>query len=331
VGFACPVNAKCGTHNTVIPTAIQSGNCELRTNCQVAEIMLDEKGRATGVKYFDENNKGQIQTADTVVVAAAAIETARLLLNSKSKLFPNGAGNNNDWVGRNLQGHAYTGALGLMKDEVYDDVGPGACMAVSDFNHGNPGIIGGGALCNEFTAMPYLFSKMRPPVAKRWGIEHKEYQRSQFKRVIRLHGPFQEIPNFEARVTIDPDVKDDWGIPTVRLSGSRHEYDRIGCQFMSDRAEEILKEAGAYFTWKNVGGGGLSGGQHQAGTARMGNDPKTSVTNKFGQVHEIDNLFVADGSLCVTNGGFNPALTIMALGYWVGDYIAKNWNGTKFR
>jgi choline dehydrogenase-like flavoprotein len=331
VGFACPVNAKCGTHNTVIPTAIQSGNCELRTNCQVAEIILDEKGRATGVKYFDENNKGQIQTADIVVISAAAIETARLLLNSKSKLFPNGAGNNNDWVGRNLQGHAYTGALGLMKDEVYDDVGPGACMAVSDFNHGNPGIIGGGALCNEFTAMPYLFSKMRPPGAKQWGVEHKEYQRSQFKRVIRLHGPFQEIPNFEARVTIDPEVKDDWGIPTVRLSGSRHEHDRIGCQFMSDRAEEILKEAGAYFTWQSVGGRGLSGGQHQAGTTRMGNDPKTSVTNKFGQVHEIDNLFVADGSLCVTNGGFNPALTIMALGYWVGDNIVKNWNGTKFR
>ncbi|TNF43172.1 MAG: GMC family oxidoreductase [Bacteroidetes bacterium] len=331
VGFACPVNAKCGTHNTVIPTAIQSGNCELRTNCQVAEIILDERGRATGVKYFDENEKGQIQTADIVVVSAAAIETARLLLNSKSKLFPNGAGNNNDWVGRNLQGHAYTGALGLMKDEVYDDVGPGACMAVCDFNHGNPGIIGGGALCNEFTAMPYLFSKMRPPGSKTWGIEHKEYQRSMFKRVIRLHGPFQEIPNFESRVSIDPEVKDDWGIPTVRLSGSRHEYDRIGCQFMSDRAEEILKEAGAYFTWQSVGGRGLSGGQHQAGTARMGNDPETSVTNKFGQVHEIDNLFVADGSLCVTNGGFNPALTIMALGYWVGDYIKKNWNGTKFK
>ncbi|HSM49566.1 MAG TPA: GMC family oxidoreductase N-terminal domain-containing protein, partial [Draconibacterium sp.] len=189
VGFACPVNAKCGTHNTVIPTAIKSGNCELRIHCQVAEIMVDEKGRATGIKYFDENNKGQTQTADIVVVAAAAIETARLLLNSKSTLFPNGAGNNYDWVGRNLQGHAYTGALGLMKDEVYDDVGPGACMAVSDFNHGNPGIIGGGALCNEFTAMPYLFSKMRPPGAKQWGIEHKEYQRSQFKRVIRLHGP----------------------------------------------------------------------------------------------------------------------------------------------
>jgi len=331
VGFACPVNAKCGTHNTVIPAAIQTGNCELRTNCQVAEIMFDEKSRATGVKYFDENDKGQIQTADIVVISAAAIETARLLLNSKSKLFPNGAGNNNDWVGRNLQGHAYTGALGLMDYEVYDDVGPGACMAISDYNHDNEGIVGGGVLCNEFTAMPYLFTNLRPPGAKRWGMEHKEFQRTMFKRMIRLHGPFQEIPNFEARVTIDLDIKDYWGIPVARLSGSRHAYDRTGCKFMSEKAEEILKEAGAVYTWQSVGGRGLSGGQHQAGTARMGNDPKTSVTNKYGQVHDIDNLFIADGSLNVTNGGFNPALTIMALGYYVGDYIAKNWNGSKFK
>jgi choline dehydrogenase-like flavoprotein len=331
VGFACPVNAKCGTHNTVIPLAIKTGNCELRTNCQVAEIVLDDKGRAKGINYFDEKDKGHFQPADVVVVSAAAIETARLLLNSKNKLFPNGAGNNFDWVGRNLQGHAYTGALGLMDNEVYDDVGPGACMAVSDFNHDNEGIIGGGVLCNEFTAMPYLFSKMRPPGSKRWGLEHKEYQRTMFKRVIRLHGPYQEIPNFEARVTIDPDVKDHWGIPVVRLSGSRHPYDRTGCKFMSERAEEILKEAGAYYTWQSVGGGGLSGGQHQSGTARMGNDRKTSVTNKYGQLHDIDNLFIADGSLNVTNGGFNPVLTIMALGYYVGNYIVNNWNGSKFK
>lgn len=332
VGFACPVNAKCGTHNTVIPVALKTGNCELRTNCQVAEIILDEKGRAKGVHYFDEKNKGQVQTADVVIVSAAAVETARLLLNSKSKLFPKGAGNNNDWVGRNLQGHAYTGAIGLFEEDVYDDVGPGATFAVSDFNHGNKGIIGGGVLCNEFTPMPYLFSKLRPPGAKRWGLEHKEFQRTMFQRTVRVQGPYQEIPSFEARVSVDPSVKDFWGIPVVRLSGSRHKMDKIGCQFMSDRASEILKEAGAYSVWQQIGGGaGLSGGQHQAGTARMGNDPKTSVTNKYGQVHDIDNLFVADGSLHVNNGGFNPALTIMALGFYVGGYIAKKWNGSKFK
>jgi hypothetical protein len=70
-----------------------------------------------------------------------------------------------------------------VKDDLYDDVGPGATLAIADFNHNNDGIIGGGALCNEFTAMPYLFSKMRPPGAKRWGVEHKEYQRSQYKKL----------------------------------------------------------------------------------------------------------------------------------------------------
>ena len=101
--------------------------------------------------------------------------------------------------------------------------------------------------------------------------------------------------------------------------------------FLSSKAEALLKEAGAKNTWTNVPGLGLSGGQHQAGTCRMGNDPKISITNRYGQIHEIDNLFVADGSLHVTNGGFNPSLTIMALGFWIGGYIAREWKGTRFK
>jgi choline dehydrogenase-like flavoprotein len=332
VGFACPVNAKCGSHNTVIPVAMKTGNCEVRPHCQVAEIMLNEKGRATGVKYFDENNQGRIQTADIVVVAGSATESARLLLNSRSKLFPNGAGNNHDWVGRNLQGHAYSGAYGLFNEEVYDDVGPGACIAISEFNHHVDGLVGGGMLANEFIPMPYLFTGIRPPGSARWGREHKEFQRNQFKRLIAVKGPFQEIPNFEARVTIDENVKDFWGIPVPKLMGKRHPYDRKGCEMLSARAEEWLKEAGAHFTWQQIGGGpSLSGGQHQAGTCRMGNDKKTSVTNRFGQLHEADNIFVADGSLVVTNGGFNPALTIMALGFYVGHQIVDMWKGTRLK
>ena len=102
---------------------------------------------------------------------------------------------------------------------------------------------------------------------------------------------------------------------------------------MSEKAELWLKEAGASYIWQNVGGGkGLSGGQHQAGTCRMGNDPKTSVTDKYGRIHAIPNLFVADGSLNVNNGGFNPALTIMALGFRVGGYIADEWSkGNQFK
>ena len=331
VGFACPVGAKAGTQNTVIPVALATGNCELRINCMVSEIMLNEKSRAKGVRYFDANNKLQEQTADLVVVSGSASETARLLLNSKSKTFPNGAGNNQGWVGKNLQDHAYTGAYGLFEDEVYDDVGPGACIAINDFNHRTPGVIGGGVLCNEFIRMPYLFTHVRPQGSPSWGKEHKAFQKQNFKRHIAVMGPVQEMPTFERKVEVDPVVKDFWGIPVVRMGGTRHENDIKTAHRMADLAEKWLREAGAVQVWQNIPGRESGAGQHQSGTCRMGNDPKTSVTNKYGQLHEIDNVFVADGSLHVNNGGYNPALTILTMGYWVGDHILKQWKGTMMK
>ena len=331
VGFACPVNAKSGTHNTVLPIAMATGNCQVRTGCVASEVVVDDRGHARSVRYYDSNGITQEQPADLVVLSASATETARLLLNSKSKLFPKGAGNNNDWVGRNLQGHLYVGASGLMEQEVYDDSGPGTTVAISDYNHGNPGLVGGGMLATEFASQPNNFCGVRPPGEARWGKAHKDFQRRYYKRLVHLIGPIQEIPNFNARVTVDPAVKDAWSIPVCRLSGMRHSYDlRLG-DFLADKAEAIIKEMGATRVWRNGPGMWLSGGQHQAGTCRMGNDPKTSVTNRIGQVHEIDNLFIADGSLHVTNGGFNPVLTIMAMAYRVADAINTGWKGSKFK
>ena len=325
VGNACPISAKNGTHNTVIPLAIQTGNCDLKTECIVSELVIDNKSVVRGVKYFDKNKKMYFQSSDIVVVSASANETARLLLNSKSKFFPNGAGNNNDWVGRNLQSHAYTGAVGLFDYDILDFDGPGANIAISNFSHNNKKIIGGGIIHNEFNRLPYQFSQIRPQGSKLWGSEHKKFQKNNFRRLSRINGPIQEMPNFHSRVTVSKKIKDYWGIPVVQFSGKRHYLDHEHCKFLSNKAELLLKEAGAVKTWKNIGGKGQGRGQHQAGTARMGNDKKTSVTNKYGQIHEIDNLFVADGSLIPNNAGFNPSLTIMALGYWVGNYIGKNF------
>jgi choline dehydrogenase-like flavoprotein len=330
-GYACEVNAKAGTHNTVIPRALETKNCELRIHSIVSEIILDERGRARGVRYFDERNRPLEQTADVVVISCAAIETARLLLNSRSRLFPDGAGNRNGWVGHNLQDHLYTGAWGLFEEETYDDLEPGACLAICDFNHGNPGLIGGGMLANEFIRQPYLFANRRPPNEPSWGKAHKDFQRRYFKRCVNVIGPIQEIPVFENRVEIDPAVKDGWGIPVARISGGRHPRNMEIARFLVPKAEAWLQEAGATRIWPVYPGLGPGAGQHQAGTCRMGEDPKTSVTNRHGQIHDIDNLFVADGSLHVTNGGFNPVLTILALGYWVSDYLKKEWKGTRFR
>ncbi len=331
VGFACEVDAKCGTQNTVIPKALATGLCDLRTGCVAARVVSDERGNVTGVEYFDPDDRLQFQPADLVVVSASATESARLLLNSKCKLFPDGLGNRNGWVGRNLQGHAYSGAFGLFEEVTYDDIGPGACIASMDFNHGNPGLTGGGMLANEFIRLPYLFAGLRPPGSPRWGLAHKQFQRDWYRRSIGVKSPVQEMPNFESRVELDPVVKDHWGLPVARISGSRHPKDVEVGDFMSRKAEEWLKEAGAIQTWRSVAGRGVSGGQHQAGTCRMGDDPAASVVNRHCQVHDIGNLFVVDGSVHVTNGGFNPVLTIMAIAYMASDYIRKEWNGTRFR
>jgi hypothetical protein len=265
------------------------------------------------------------------VLSCSATETARLLLNSKSRLFPSGAGNNNGWVGHNLQDHAYSGSNGLFEEDIFDDVGPNSGIAVCDFNHHNPGIIGGSILTNSFSALPWQFSEINMPGVKKWGLEHKAFMKKYFQKNIRIHGAVQEIPVFERKVEIDPEVTDYWGIPVARLSGSRHGNDIIVGNFIAQQSEIWLKETGAARTWRQVASKNSIASQHQSGTCRMGNDPKTSVTNRYGQLHDIDNVFIADGSLHVTNGGFNPVLTIMAMAYWVSDFIKKEWNGTRFR
>jgi choline dehydrogenase-like flavoprotein len=332
VGFVCETDAKNGSQNTVIPVALNTGNCELRTECMVKEILTDERGRARGVAYFDAGGHLQEQLSDIVVVSGCATESARLLLNSKSRLFPLGLGNRHDQVGRHLQGHHYTGATGYFDFDTYDDVGPGASIAVSDYNHGTPGLCGGGMLANEFIRLPIHMIDRMPPGTPRWGLGHKQGMRDWHKRTIAVMGPTQQIPTADGRVTLDPTVKDKWGLPVVRLSGNVHPHTFEIGEVQAKRAEAWLKEAGAIHT--SVGAHrpeSVSAGQHQAGTCRMGDDPKGSVVNRCCQIHDVDNVFIIDSSVHVTNGGFNPALTIMAVAYYASDALVRNWKGTGFR
>jgi choline dehydrogenase-like flavoprotein len=331
-GFACEVDAKNGSQNTVIPIALNTGNCELRTQCMVKEILTDDRGRARGVTYFDGRSHLQEQLSDIVVVSGCATESARLLLNSKSKLFPEGLGNRYDQVGRNLQGHHYTGAVGYFDFDTYDDIGPGATIAISDYNHGTPGLKGGGMLANEFIRLPIHMVDRMPEKTPRWGLGHKQAMREWHKRSIVIVGPTQQIPMADARVTLDPVVRDKWGLPVVRISGNVHPHTFEIGEVQAHRAEAWLKEAGAVSTSLMAGKPELvSAGQHQAGTCRMGDDPKGSVVNKYCQVHDVDNVFVIDSSVHVTNGGFNPALTIMAVAFYASNALVRNWKGTGFR
>ena len=332
VGFACEVDAKNGSQNTVIPTALATGNCELRTRCMAKEILTDDRGRARGVAYFDERGRLQEQLADMVIVSACAIESARLLLQSKSRLFPQGLGNRYDQVGRNLQGHHYTGAVGFFETETYDDVGPGASIGVMDYNHGTPGLCGGGLLANEFIRLPIHMLDRMPPGTPRWGLAHKQAMRQYRRQSIVIMGPTQQIPTAEARVVLDPVVKDKWGMPVARIQGNVHPHTFEIGDVQAQRAAAWLREAGATSTsLMNWHAEVVEAGQHQAGTCRMGDDPRSSVVNRECRLHDVDNVFVIDGSVHVTNSGFNPVLTIMAMAYYASDALLRNWKGTGLR
>ena len=326
VGFPCPVDAKNGTRNTFIARALATGRCDLVSEAMVCRIDTEPSGHVNGVSYYDRDGELRRVSASVVICAGGAIETARLLLNSASPEHPHGLGNQHDQVGRHLQGHYYPAAVGLMAEPVYDGVGPGISTATVQFNHGNAGLIGGAMLADEFIELPVIFwARQLPPDLPRWGQAHKQFMRENYRRVMRVTGPVQEIPGPDARVTIDAAVHDRWGIPVARLSGATHPETVRTAAFMFERAREWLQASGAIRVWGQPPGLYLSGGQHQAGTCRMGDDPRTSVVNQWGQVHGHDNLFVTDGSVHVTNGGFNPVLTILALSLRTAQHIAQTW------
>ena len=311
VGFACPVDAKNGTQNTVIPKAIETGKCQVWTNSMVHRV-VQKSGCVIGVE-IEHDGKLSLETADTVFLACGAIETARLLLNSPTSEEPAGLGNRFGQVGRHLQGHYYAHAHGSYPEPIWDGIGPGATTATLQFNHGNDGVVGGGMLADDFVMLPIVFAKSwRPRRKPSWGQAHKDWMRDGYRRSIIAMGPVHEIPSPHARVEIDPDVRDQHGLPVARLSGTAHPETIRVTEYMQARARQWLEAAGAIDVESTPPSLYLSAGQHQAGTCRMGEDPKESVVDPWCRVWGHENLFIADGSVHPTNGGFNPVLTIMA-------------------
>lgn len=330
VGFACPVEAKSGTHNTALPAALATGLCTLVTETTASRLVTDDRGRVVGVELvaFD-NGRVWRRTVDCaeVVVAAGATETPRLLLNSAHPLEPQGIGNNHDQVGRYLQAHVYAGATGLFDEEVTDLIGPGVSIATCDFRHGNEGIIGGGMLANEFVPTPaatydYLTSAGLIPRA---GAEAKQAMRHESRRMMRVVGPIQEVTSPDSRVQLDPSVTDRFGLPVARISGSIHPEDLRTQAFMSAKARTWLQEAGATRTAISAltTTSRASVGQHQAGTCRMGTDPTNSVTTPNGNLWTHNNVYLTDASLHVTNGGVNPVLTILANALRITTHLTR--------
>jgi choline dehydrogenase-like flavoprotein len=324
VGFPCPSDAKNGTQNTMVKRALATGRCTLVTGAMVLRVETDPAGKVSGVRFADSGGTEHVVHADAVVLAGGAIETARLLLNSPSAQEPAGLGNNHDLVGRNLQGHVYPVAYGLFDQPVHGSRGPGVGIATTAWNHGNVGIVGGGMLADDFVQPPVIFFKNALTSSqRRWGQGAKDFMRDHYAHVLRIAGPVHEIPNPAARVTIAPGVRDRLGLPAARLSGSVHPETSRTSRYLYERAHDWLRASGAQRTWGTPPNPGLTGGQHQAGTCRMGTDPANSVTDTAGRVWGHHNLYIADGSVHPTNGGFNPVLTIMAMAFRTANGAAR--------
>jgi choline dehydrogenase-like flavoprotein len=227
-GFGCPGEFKTGTYNTVIPRAIATGCCDVLVDVQAEQIITDKVGRVTGVALVTDRH-GAIQRrqvfAEHVLLGGGAIETARLLLNSTSTQEPRGIGNNSDLVGRNLQGHVYASTVALFDEVVQDCVGPGPRIATNDYRHGNQGITGGAMIANDFVPVPlFVYGLLnRVGAIPLWGAASKQAMRQFYSRLQLIFGPIQETPNPKSRVTLDPEVRDKFGVPVAHLSGSVHQ------------------------------------------------------------------------------------------------------------
>jgi choline dehydrogenase-like flavoprotein len=323
-GYGCHVKAKSSSAVTLLPTAVATGRCEIRVLSYVREISLAGNGKVSGAVYFDAQNKEIFQKAKAVVLCANGTETPRLLLLSKSKSFPDGLANSSGLVGKYLMsGNACT-ASGLFDRPLEEYKGAVTGAAILDFVPSDPkrGFYGGGRMTARGQESPIQYGLSGPHGAPSWGSGYKTALKDQANRKLTITNFITQLPVETNRVDLDPEVKDAWGLPAMRITTTSHANDFKSMEFFRQKSLEILKAAGAATVWADPVADS-TGGAHSRGTCRMGNDPKNSVVNKFHRAHDVPNLFIVDGSSFVTGGRNHPTMTISALAFRAADALVR--------
>jgi choline dehydrogenase-like flavoprotein len=324
LAFGCEVGAKSSSLASAIRMAEKTGRCEIRPNSYVHRIELDANGRATGAVYFDAQRNVHLQKAKAVVVSANGAETPRLLLLSANKQFPNGLANSSGLVGKYLMFNSGAIAVGVFDQPLNDYKGFAVSRILHDFYEMDPhkvGFYGGGGIDAHFDVTPINFANGGlPPGTPRWGKEFKDTLAHNFTRTMELMSHGTSLPLESNSFSLDPELKDAWGLPALRVTYKDHPDDLKLATYLNARALEILDAAGAQKKWSFP----IEEQQfavHLLGTCRMGNDPKTSVINADHRTHDVKNLFLCDGSSLVTSGRGQPTMTIEALAFRAADRI----------
>lgn len=325
--FGCEMRAKSSTLVSVIPLAEKTGRCEIRPNSYVHTIKTDAHGRVTGAVYFDANRREVFQRAKAVVLCANGAETARLLLLSKSKRFPHGLANSSGIVGKYLMWDNGGSAMGLFEHPLNEYKGIQVTRVIHDYYRADPkrGFYGGAGIDARFDYYPASFALQgMPSDAPKWGAEYKKMLATYFTHTMTLLSHTSSLPQPGNSISLDPDLKDAWGLPALRVTFDYHPDDVATMQWSLTKQVEILEAAGAKKTWTS----GITvtdnmPSNHLMGTCRMGDDPQQSVVDRNNRAHDIPNLLIVDGSSFVTAARQQPTATIQALAYRAADYALQ--------
>ena len=313
----------------MIPVALETGNLDLRTRCKVFHIDTDDRGRATGVSYFDPEGRVQRQEASVVVLAAYVYEHARLLL-----LSGDGSGRRRRRA-RQLerprrQGHhgprrrAHGGPVRRHpRQRVHRSQRRGCAWTTSTATTSTTqelGFIRGATIGTSGGGVPLERYDVIPPDSPRWGAAYKDFLGRYYTRSFDLNMQPETLPHRDNYVDLDPVRRDEWGLPLPRTTFAFHQNERRMWQYLAGIGEGVMQQSGASHYWSVMSGRA----SRWAGGTRMGDDPRTSVVNGFCQAHDVENLFIVGASTFPTMGGYAATPTVCALSYRTAEYIAHS-------
>ena len=325
--FGCARRARASTDVTYWPKALRAG-AELRTWARVREITVDERGRAKGVVYHDRSGQTHEQLARVVVVCANGVGTPRLLLHSRSRLFPEGLANSSGQVGRNYMAHPSRFVEGVFEDRIDGHVGVTSNPLFShQFYETDPsrGFVRGSSLV-VYGPMGPLSQAWGDVEPVPWGAGHHREMRRRFGHTVAIAVMAEDLPEEANRVELDPQATDPSGMPAPRVTYRFGENSLRMLEHGLRSARQVLEAAGARevraTSQPNVWA-------HLMGTARMGDDPRRAVVDRWNRAHDVPNLFVVDGSSFTTSAAVNPTSTIGALALRAADGIwerRRDWS-----
>lgn len=323
--WGCPESAKASADMAWWPHALASG-ATLVTGARVRRIETGADGRAESVTWLDRTGREHRQRARAVVVAANGVGTARLLLLSESASHPDGLGNSSGLVGRNLMLHPNSSVTGFYDEDLESWRGPAGQLVTSmEFYETRPehDFVRGMKMMTLPTPGPLNALETHRPLGYDavWGKSVHDIVRSHRNGILWCAGT-EDLPEESNRVTLDPSLTDDLGVPAPKIDYRISDNTWKQLRFSLERMTELHEASGARETfaveiWRDQPG-------HMLGTARMGTDPAASVVDPFGRLHDADNVFVADGSVFVTSSAANPTSSISALALRLATHILES-------